>query len=206
MTYCLWKNTSAVNQKYHDEEWGVPLWDDIKQFEFLMMEVMQCGLSWNTVINKREIFRQCFDGFDFDKIANYGEQDIARILATPGMIQSRRKVEAVICNARCVQRIRAQYGRFADYLWGFSEGKTIEYDKHQEGEIPSSNRLADIISRDLKQRGFKFVGGVTIYAHLQAAGIINDHGSDCPRYRYIHNHFPWVKKRRDGEINVQHFG
>ena len=130
MSYCNWDKTSALNIKYHDQEWGVPVVDDIKQFEYLMMEVMQCGLNWNMMINRREIFRKCFDGFDYDKIAQYDEADIERIMQTKGMIKSKRKIDAIICNARCFQKIRAEFGSFCDYLWRYSEGKTILYDKH----------------------------------------------------------------------------
>lgn len=196
MATCNWEMTSVINQKYHDEEWGIPLHDDQKQFEFLMMEVMQCGLSWDIVIKKREIFRACFDGFDFNKIAAYTEQDIERIMATEGMIKSRRKIEAVIHNAGCFQKIRAEFGTFDKYLWNWSNGQTIVYDKHGDGEIPVSNGLSDRISADLKRRGFKFLGTVTVYSHLQACGMINDHGSDCPRYQYILENYPCVFKRK----------
>jgi DNA-3-methyladenine glycosylase I len=196
MAACNWGMTSAINQKYHDEEWGIPLHDDQKQFEFLMMEVMQCGLSWDIVIKKREIFRACFDGFDFNKIAAYTEQDIERIMATDGMIKSRRKIEAVIHNAGCFQKSRAEFGTFDKYLWNWSNGQTIVYDKHGDGEIPVSNGLSDRISADLKRRGFKFLGTVTVYSHLQACGMINDHGSDCPRYKYILENYSCVFKRK----------
>ena len=205
MSYCDWGKTSALNSKYHDEEWGVPVHDDRTQFEYLMLEVMQCGLSWQTVINKREIFRQCFDNFDFDKIAAYDEKDVARIMNTSGMIRSPRKIAAVINNAKCVQKICAEFGSFDAYLWGYSGGKTILYDKHDEGYIPVSNGLAAKISKDLKKRGFKYMGAITIYSHLQACGIINDHDKNCPRYCYINTHFPTVNKRRDAEIQVHCF-
>lgn len=205
MAYCNWSAGSTVNTKYHDEEWGVPLHDDRKQFEFLMLEVMQCGLSWSIVINKREIFRRCFDGFDYDKVANYDAADIARIMNTEGMIKSPRKIAAVIHNAQCFQRIRAEHGSFSAYLWAFSGGKTILYDRHGEGYIPASNGLSDKISKDLRRRGFKYLGSVVIYSHLQACGMINDHGSDCPRYQHIVSHYPYVRKKRDNEKNVQCF-
>lgn len=205
MAYCNWGNTSPLNRKYHDEEWGIPVFDDVKQFEFLMMEVMQCGLSWNLIINKREIFRRCFDNFDFNKIAVYDEDDITRILAVDGMIKSRRKVSAIIHNAGCFKQIRAEFGSFCNYLWGYSGGKTILYDKHGDGFIPASNGLSDTISKDLKKRGFKYLGTITVYSHLQACGIINDHGSDCPRYQYICTHFPTERKRRFDEKQVRQF-
>lgn len=206
MSYCNWENTSEKNVHYHDEEWGVPVYDDIKQFEFLMLEVMQCGLNWNMMINKRDIFRQCFDGFDYDKIAAYGECDIERIMSTPGMIKSPRKISAIIHNAQCFQKIRTEFGSFCNYLWAYSDYKTILYDKHNEGYIPASNGLSDKISRDLKKRGFKYLGTVVVYSHLQASGIINDHSQNCPRYDFINQHFETTKKRRLLENNVQYFG
>ena len=206
MAYCNWGNTSELNLKYHDTEWGIPLWDDRGQFEFLMMEVMQCGLNWNMMINKREIFRSCFDNFEYDKIAEYGKDDIDRIMGTEGMIHSVRKIEAVINNARCFQKIREEYGSFSEYLWAYSKGKTILYNKHGDGYIPVSNGLSDAISKDLKKRGFKYLGTVTVYSHLQACGIINDHGSDCPCYKKIVNKYPTVKKNRDKEKSVGYFG
>lgn len=205
MAYCNWSAGSAVNTKYHDEEWGVPLHDDYKQFEFLMLEVMQCGLSWNIVINKREVFRRCFAGFDYDKVAAYTADDVARIMCTEGMIKSPRKIEAVIHNARCFQKIRTEFGSFSTYLWAFSGNRTILYDRHADGYIPTSNGLSEKISKDLRRRGFKFLGPVVIYSHLQASGIINDHGSDCPRYQHIVTHYPCVHKKRDNEKNVQCF-
>ena len=205
MAYCNWSGTSELNTLYHDREWGVPLHDDQKQFEFLMMEVMQCGLNWNMMINKREIFRRCFDNFDYDQIAAYTDHDLNRIMNTAGMIKSPRKINAIINNARCFQKIRREFGSFCNYLWAFSDGKTILYDRHDEGYIPANNELSDLISKDLKKRGFKFLGTVTVYSHLQACGIINDHGDDCPRYHYICNNFPTIRKRRRKEKGVVHF-
>ena len=135
---CSWCMINELEIKYHDEEWGVPVHDDRKQFEYLMMEVMQCGLSWDIVLKKREIFRSCFDNFDYDKIADYSERDIENILNIPGMIRSRRKIEAIINNARCVQQIRKEYDSFSDYLWGWTNGKTLIYKGHELGNIPSS--------------------------------------------------------------------
>ena len=166
---------------------------------------MQCGLSWSIVINKREIFRHCFDGFDYNKVATYNDTDIARIMNTEGMIKSPRKIAAVIHDAQCFQKIRAEYGSFSAYLWAYCGGKTILYDKHGEGYIPVSNGLSEKISNDLRRRGFKFLGPVVIYSHLQACGMINDHGSDCPRYQYIITHYPCMRKKRDNEKNVQCF-
>ena len=198
MAYCSWCVTEA-DRKYHDEEWGVPLHDDRGQFEFLMLEVMQCGLSWSLMLKKREIFRSCFDNFDYEKISEYGEADVERIMNTEGMIRSRRKIEAIINNAICFCKIREEYGSFSEYLWAYSEGKTILYQGHGDGKIPACNGLSDRISKELKKRGFKYLGSITVYSHLQACGIINDHGSDCPCYKKITENYPTAKKRKDKE-------
>lgn len=184
MARCRWCEINEKMIVYHDEEWGVPLYDDQKQFEFLMLEVMQCGLNWNMMIEKREIFRACFDGFDYDKVAAYGEDDIQRILSYPGMIRSRRKIEAIIHNARCFQAVREAYGTFSAYLWGFTRGKTFVYPEHQKAPV-AKNELSDQISRELKKRGFKYLGSVTTYSHLQACGVVNDHEESCFRYQEI---------------------
>lgn len=206
MSYCDWENTSELNIRYHDEEWGIPVHDDRTQFEYLMLEVMQCGLNWNMMINKREIFRKCFDNFDYDLIAGYREKDIERIMNTDGMIKSRRKIEAIINNAKCFQDIRKNFGSFCSFLWKHSGNKTILYDRHNDGYIPVSNGLSDEISKDLKKRGFKFLGTITVYSHLQASGIINDHDKNCPRYEFINSNYPTVKKRRFKEKGVVYFG
>jgi DNA-3-methyladenine glycosylase I len=169
-------------------------------FEHLTLECLQCGLSWDLMLKKREIFRQCFDNFDYDRIANYDDDDVERILNTDGMIRSPRKVQAVINNARCYQKVREEHGSFCDYIWGFSGGKTILYQGHDVGTIPVSNGLSDKISKDLKKRGFKYVGAVTIYSHLQACGIINDHDKDCPCGQKINETYPTIRKRRDHEV------
>lgn len=205
MSYCNWSSCEQLLIDYHDNEWGVPLFDDEKQFEFLMMEAMQCGLSWTLVMKKREIFRDCFDGFDFKKVADYDEKDIERIYNTPGMIRSLPKIRAVINNARCFVAICEEFGSFCDYLWGFTNGKTVLYNKHAEGFIPVSNGLSDDISRDLKKRGFKYLGSVTVYSHLQSCGIINDHSKDCPCYEKILALNETVTKRRDREKNVKRY-
>ena len=150
MSSCEWGFAFEAMKKYHDTEWGIPVHDDRVMFEHLMMEAMQCGLSWSLMIKKREIFRQCFAGFDYDKIAEFTETDIDRIMNTGGMIRSRRKIEAVINNARCYRQVREEFGSFCEYIWGFSGGKTILYQGHGAGPIPVSNGLSDKISRDLK--------------------------------------------------------
>ena len=196
MSSCDWGFTFEAMREYHDKEWGVPLHDDLKQFEFLMMEAMQCGLSWTLMMKKRGIFRSCFDNFDYRKIAEYTEDDIERIINTEGMIRSRKKIEAVISNARCYIAMIEEFGSFSEWLWSFSDGKTILYTGHGEGDIPVSNGLSDKIVKELKKRGFKYLGTVTVYSHLQACGIINDHGKDCPCYKRINDNWPTVRKRR----------
>lgn len=195
MERCGWCLCNGKMVKYHDEEWGVPLFDDRKQFEFLTLEVMQCGLNWNMMIQKREIFRQCFEDFDYEKIAGYGEADQERILSTDGMIRSPRKIAAVIQNAKSFLKIREEYGTFSQYIWKFSKGKTLLYAGHQKGILPAKNVLSDQVSQDLKKRGFRYLGSVTVYSHLQACGIINDHLETCFRYADLISHYPTARKR-----------
>lgn len=200
MERCPWCLENEKMIRYHDEEWGVPVHDDRKQFEFLMMEVMQCGLNWNMMIQKREIFRNCFDNFDFDKVADYGEADIERVMDTNGMIRSRRKIGAVIHNARCFQKIRTEFGSFSEYIWGFTKGRTYLYMGHQKGNIPARNGLSDRISSDLKKWGLKYMGSVTVYSHLQTCGIINDYWEGCFRYNELISCTASVRKRREQEV------
>ena len=199
MERCGWCLINEREINYHDEEWGVPVHDDRKQFEYLMMEVMQCGLSWDIVLKKREIFRGCFHDFDYDTIAGYGEEDIFRIMNTEGMIRSRRKIEAVISNARCFQEICKEFGSFSDYLWGYSDGKMILYNGHGKGGVPAANGLSDRIARDLKKHGFKYLGSVTVYAHLQASGLVNDHWEGCHCYKKLITQYPTVHMEREQE-------
>ena len=200
MGYCGWANTDPLDKVYHDTEWGIPVHDDRHMFEHLTLECMQCGLSWVLMLKKREIFRKCFDNFDYDRIADYNEADVERILNTEGMIRSPRKVNAIINNARCYQKVREEFGTFCDYIWSYSDGKTILYQGHDAGRIPVSNGLSARISKDLKKRGFKYVGPVTIYSHLQACCIINDHDKDCPCRKKILDGYPTVVRRRDEEV------
>ena len=200
MGNCDWALASERDRLYHDREWGIPVHDDRQMFEHLTLECLQCGLSWSLMLKKREIFRQCFANFEYDTIAAYGEDDVQRILETPGMLRSAPKVRAVINNARCYQRVRAEFGSFCSYLWSYTGGKTVLYAGHAEGRIPVSNGLSDKISRDLKKRGFKFVGPVTIYSHLQACGIINDHAGSCPCYQKINAAGPTVRLAPDREV------
>ena len=202
MGYCNF-NLSDVGRKFHDEEWGVPVHDDRRQFEFLVLAVMQCGFTWEMILRKREVFRRAFDGFDFDRIAGYAEKDVARVLATPGMIHSLSKVKAIIGNAQVVRRIRAEHGSFSAFLWSYSGGRTVVYSGHAKGDIPAGNGLSSRIARDLRRLGMKYLGPVSMYLHLQTCGIVNDHSEDCPRFRFINSRFPTVRKRRDHESAMQ---
>ncbi len=202
MSSCDWGFAFEGMRAYHDREWGVPVHDDRVMFEHLMLECMQCGLSWSLMLKKRGIFRACFDDFDYDRIAAYTDADVERILHTEGMIRSRRKVEAVIHNARCFQRVREAHGSFCAWLWDHTGGKTVLYTGHGQGAIPVSNGLSEDISKELKALGFRYVGPVTVYSHLQACGLINDHGEDCPCYSAINSRYPTVRRRRDREKGV----
>lgn len=199
MNRCPWCLGTEKMIRYHDEEWGAPVHDDRKQFEFLMLEAMQCGLSWNLMIEKREIFRACFSDFDYDDIAAFNEEDVQRILEYPGMIRSPRKIRAIINNARCFQQVRREFGSFDGWLWGVAQGKTILYDGHENGNLPAANGLSDKVARELKRRGFKYLGSVTVYAHLQACGIINDHLKSCFRYNEIIKNHPIIRLLPENE-------
>ena len=200
MGYCnSWCKTKA-DLIYHDTEWGIPLHDDRGQFEFLMLEVMQCGLSWQLILKKRAVFRKCFHQFDYKKIARYTQADIARILNTPQMIKSSRKINAVIQNARAFINIQREFGSCSRFLWDYCGGKTIVYAGHATGKVPPANGLSIRLSQELKKRGFHFLGPVTVYSHLQACGIINDHSKDCPRFVQINQTYPTIKKSRDQEV------
>ncbi|MDE7015220.1 MAG: DNA-3-methyladenine glycosylase I [Kineothrix sp.] len=171
---CKWANPSNdIYLHYHDKEWGVPVYDDHKLFEMLILECFQAGLSWECVLNKQQAFRTAFDGFDIEKVCAYGEEKIAELCQNPGIIRNRLKVRAAVNNARVFRGIQKEYGSFSDYLWGWNEGKVIcEKDK-------ASSPLSDAISKDLKKRGMKFVGTVIIYAYLQAVGVIYSHEEGC---------------------------
>lgn len=152
MERCSWCLDGGIVQKYHDEEWGIPLHDDKKHFEYISMEVMQCGLNWTMMLKKRDIFRKCFDDFDFHQIAKYSEQDIIRIMNEEGMIRSRRKIEAIIGNAKAFLKIIEEYGSFDDYIWSYSNYESLIYVKHHNGQGEASNVLSDQISKDLKKK------------------------------------------------------
>lgn len=204
MGHCDWAFASERDRKYHDTEWGVPVHDDRQMFEHLSLECLQCGLSWALMLKKREIFRRCFAGFDYDTVAAFGEAEVANILNTEGMLRSERKVRAIIHNARCCQQLREEFGSLCAYFWQYTAGKTLVYAGHAEGGVPASNALSERISRDLKKRGFQFVGPVTIYSHMQACGLINDHASDCPCFQEINAAYPIARLTPDGEAVTQH--
>lgn len=187
MERCSWCCDNGIVQKYHDEEWGIPLHDDRKHFEYLSMEVMQCGLNWTMMLKKRDIFRKCFCDFDYERIANYSEQDVIRILGVEGMIRSRRKIEAIIGNAKAYLKIIEEFGSFDRYIWSYSGNESLVYLKHQRGEGEVRNEISDKLSKDLKKRGFKYLGSITVFSHLQACGMINDHSLQCYMYEKLIN-------------------
>jgi DNA-3-methyladenine glycosylase I len=167
---------------YHDEEWGTPLHDDRKIFEFLVLEGMQAGLSWRTVLAKRENFRRAFDGFDPARIARYTERDVRRLLGDAGIIRNRLKILAAINNAKRFLEVQKEFGSFDLYIWGFVRGKPVVNRLKSFSELPARTPLSDLISKDLKARGFKFVGSTIVYSHLQATGLVNDHLVTCFRH------------------------
>ena len=206
MAYCDWPHGNEIGQRYHDEEWGVPVHDDRVMFEHLMLECLQCGLSWGLMLRKRDIFREVFAGFDYDAVAAFTEANVERIVAVPGMLRAPRKVRAVIANAKAFCLVRAEFGTFCDYLWGFTGGKAIVYAGHDGGRIPVSNGLSARISEDLRRRGFSYVGPVTVYSALQAMGLICDHDAACPCRARILANTPWVELPPDEEQGVHFFG
>lgn len=182
---CSWPTSDPLLVKYHDEEWGVALHDDRRLFEFLVLEGFQAGLSWLTILRKRENFRKAFDGFDFNKVATYDEKKIDSLLKDPGIIRNRLKITAAVTNAKAFLEVRKEFGTFDKYIWGFMGGKTLHNGFNSLSEIPAKTELSDIISADLKRRGFKFVGSTIVYAHMQATGMANDHVRTCFRYKEL---------------------
>lgn len=194
-----WPYAGEAGRVYHDTEWGVPTHDDTHMFEHLCLECLQCGLSWNYVLTRRDLFREQFHGFDIDAVAAMKERELQKILKVPNILRNLPKLRAIVNNARCAQQLRSEFGGLAAYFWHWTDGKTILYMGHQKGAIPVSNGLSARIAADLKRRGFKYVGPVNIYAHLQACGIVCDHRQGCPRFAYVTENFPCVRKRRDAE-------
>lgn len=179
---CWWCGDDPLYVAYHDTEWGVPVQDDATLFEFLILETFQAGLSWITVLRKRENFRTAFDNFDYKKIALYSEDKIQALLQDPGIIRNKLKVRAAVSNAQAFLRIQEVHGSFSDYIWGFVDGKQLQNNFESKNEVPANTPLSDRISKDLKSNGFKFVGTTVVYAHMQATGMVNDHVVDCFRH------------------------
>ena len=182
---CSWCGNNPLYVKYHDEEWGVPVYDDAKLFEFLILETFQAGLSWITVLKKRENFRKAFDNFDYKKIANYNEAKFEELIQDAGIIRNKLKIRATISNAVAFMKIQQEFGSFSTYIWSFTKQKPIKNKWKNLKSIPATTDLSDVVSKDLKKRGFKFVGSTVIYAHMQATGMVNDHVTDCFRYNEV---------------------
>lgn len=182
---CPWSSEDALMIRYHDTEWGVPLHNDKKLFEFLILEGFQAGLSWRTVLHKRENFKKAFDNFDFNEVAKYDKRKINLLLKDEGIIRNKLKVEGAVKNAKAFLNIRKEFRTFDKYIWGFVNGKPIQNKFKSLKELPARTELSDLISKDMKKRGFTFVGSTIIYAHMQATGMVNDHLLSCFRYKDI---------------------
>jgi DNA-3-methyladenine glycosylase I len=185
MYRCEWANRSELEQSYHDKEWGVANHDDRSLFEFLVLEGAQAGLSWSTILRKREGYRKAFDDFDVQKISQYSEKDVSRLLANPEIIRNRLKIHATITNARAFLRVQEQFGSFDSYIWQFVSGGPIQNSWKKITDVPSSTPESEAMSRDMQKRGFKFVGSTICYAFMQAVGMVNDHVADCFRYKEL---------------------
>ncbi len=179
---CPWCAGNALDERYHDEEWGVPVTDDRALFEMLTLEGAQAGLSWRTILAKRENYRRAFAGFEVARVARFTPAREQRLLADPGIVRNRLKVSSTVSNARALLKVRAAHGSFARYLWGFVDGRPVRNRWRRMAQVPASTPLSDALSKDLKQRGFRFVGSTICYAYLQATGLVNDHLVDCFRH------------------------
>jgi DNA-3-methyladenine glycosylase I len=185
-TRCPWSHgISDAYQAYHDCEWGVPARDDAIQFEFLILESAQAGLSWSTVLHKRDGYRRAFAGFDPVKVARFTSRRIDKLIADPAIIRNRRKIEAAVTNAQQFLAIREEYGRFSDYIWSFVDGEPVINHWRRQQDVPATSPVSDAMSKDMKRRGFKFIGSTILYAHMQATGLVNDHLVDCFRYEEV---------------------
>ena len=182
MNRCPWCGNDDLYVKYHDEEWGVPVHDDRKHFEFLVLESAQAGLNWLTILRKRENYRKAYDGFDANKVANYDDTKVEELMQNAGIIRNRRKIEASINNAKRFLEIQKEFGSFDNYIWSFVDNKAVKNQWNDLTEVPAISELSDKVSKDLKNKGFKFLGSTIVYAHLQATGLINDHLVGCFRY------------------------
>ena len=187
MTRCEWSNRSALEMSYHDNEWGVPIHDDRSLFEFLVLEGAQAGLSWSTILRKREGYRKAFDNFDAQKISRYSGNDISQLLVNSEIIRNKLKINATITNARAFLQAQEQFGSFNHYIWQFVHGRPIQNSWERMIDIPSSTPESEAMSKDLQKRGFKFVGATICYAFMQAVGMVNDHVIDCFRYEELKN-------------------
>lgn len=185
MKRCSWCGNDELYIKYHDEEWGVPVFDDRKQFEFLVLESAQAGLSWITILRKRENYRKAYDDFDPVLVANYGEEKIRELMRNEGIIRNERKIRASINNAQRFLEIQKEFGSFSNYIWGFVGHKPVINSWKSIEELPDKTELSEKISKDMRKRGFQFLGPVVIYSHLQATGLVNDHVVDCFRYKEL---------------------
>ena len=184
-TRCKWVSEDPLYIEYHDTEWGKPVYDDPTLFEFLILETFQAGLSWITVLKKRENFREAFDGFDVETVADYTEDKVLELQNNAGIIRNKLKIKAAITNAQAFIKIQEEFGSFSTYIWGFVDGKPLQNNFKTVKDVPANTPLSDKISKDLKKRGFKFVGSTVIYAHMQATGMVNDHTTDCFRYKEV---------------------
>ncbi len=182
---CPWPSDDPLMIAYHDREWGVPLHDDRKLFEFIVLDGAQAGLSWSTILRKRENFRKAYHGFDPKVVAHFNARDVQRLLKNEGIIRNRLKIESAIINARMFLEVRKEFGSFDAYIWQFVANKTVQHRCRRLSEIPTTSKESDAMSKDLKKRGFKFVGSTICYAFMQAAGMVNDHLVDCFRYREV---------------------
>lgn len=182
---CGWCVGDPLYESYHDHEWGVPLKDDAAIFEFLILETFQAGLSWITILRKRENFRKAFENFDYKKIANYSEEKIAELMQDSGIIRNGAKIRASISNARAFMKVQEDFGNFSDYIWSFVNGSPVQNDWEHLKEVPATTKVSEALSKDLKKRGFKFVGPTVVYAHMQATGMVNDHVTQCFRHKEV---------------------
>jgi DNA-3-methyladenine glycosylase I len=182
---CPWCVGSELDQRYHDTEWGVPVHDDRTLFEFLILEGAQAGLSWSTVLKKRETYRQAFDSYDVPRIARYGTAKVQRLLENPGIVRNRLKVQSALLNARAFMAIQASFGSFDAYLWSFTDGRPVRNHWRTPAQVPAKTALSDALSKDLGRRGFKFVGSTICYAYVQAVGMVNDHLVSCFRHAEV---------------------
>ncbi len=182
---CSWCEGDVLYEAYHDQEWGVPVYDDATLFEFLILETFQAGLSWITILRKRENFRAAFDNFDYKKIARYTQDKIDVLIQDAGIIRNKLKIHATITNAQAFMKIQEEFGSFNKYIWDFVDGKPIISNLKNYKEAPATTQISEVLSKDLKKRGFKFVGPTVIYAHMQATGMVNDHEVSCFRYNEV---------------------